>query len=43
MNMADVNFIFCNHPLYPKKVDEDYDGSVGQCLIITLKKKNMFC
>lgn len=21
-----VNFLFCNHPLYPKKVDEDYDA-----------------
>lgn len=24
-NMADVNFLFCNHPLYPKRVDEDYE------------------
>ena len=21
----DVNFLFCNHPLYPKRVDEDYE------------------
>lgn len=24
-NPDDVNFLFCNHPLYPKKVDEDYE------------------
>lgn len=23
--MGDVNFIFCNHPLYPEKVDGDYE------------------
>lgn len=23
-NLNDVNFLFCNHPLYPRKVDEDY-------------------
>lgn len=24
-SLEDINFIFCNHPLYPKKVDEDYE------------------
>lgn len=24
-SLEDVNFIFCNHPLYPKRVDEDYE------------------
>ncbi len=23
-NPADISFIFCNHPLYPRQVDEDY-------------------
>ena len=23
-NLEDINFIFCNHPLYPNRVDEDY-------------------
>ena len=23
--MNDINFIFCNHPLYQRKVDEDYE------------------
>ena len=22
---GDINFLFCNHPLYPKRVDEDYE------------------
>lgn len=24
-DLADVNFLFCNHPLYPRRVDEDYE------------------
>lgn len=24
-SMSDISFIFCNHPLYPKRVDEDYE------------------
>nr|MBP3597906.1 ATP-grasp domain-containing protein [Eubacterium sp.] len=24
MQKQNINFLFCNHPLYPKKVDEDY-------------------
>lgn len=24
-SLEDVSFIFCNHPLYPKRVDEDYE------------------
>lgn len=24
-NQQDINFLFCNHPLYQKKVDEDYE------------------
>ena len=24
-SLGDINFIFCNHPLYPKKVDGDYE------------------
>ena len=24
-DMCDVSFLFCNHPLYPKRVDEDYE------------------
>lgn len=24
-NLQDINFLFCNHPLYQKKVDEDYE------------------
>ncbi len=24
-SLEDVNFIFCNHPLYPKRVDKDYE------------------
>ncbi len=24
-SLGDVNFIFCNHPLYPEKVDGDYE------------------
>ena len=25
-SLSDINFLFCNHPLYPKRVDEDYEG-----------------
>ena len=24
-DLNDINFIFCNHPLYQRKVDEDYE------------------
>ena len=24
-NLKEINFIFCNHPLYQRKVDEDYE------------------
>ncbi|MCR5608278.1 MAG: ATP-grasp domain-containing protein [Lachnospiraceae bacterium] len=24
-NLSNINFIFCNHPLYPRKVDYDYE------------------
>lgn len=24
-NLQDINFLFCNHPLYQRKVDEDYE------------------
>lgn len=24
--MQDINFLFCNHPLYPRKVDMDYEA-----------------
>ena len=24
-DLADVNFLFCSHPLYPRRVDEDYE------------------
>lgn len=24
-NLESINFLFCNHPLYPKKADEDYE------------------
>lgn len=24
--VSDINFIFCNHPLYPERVDEDYES-----------------
>lgn len=24
-DLYDISFLFCNHPLYPKKVDEDYE------------------
>lgn len=24
-DLLDVNFLFCNHPLYPRRVDEDYE------------------
>ena len=24
-SLSDINFIFCNHPLYPRRVDEDYE------------------
>ena len=25
-DLTDVNYLFCNHPLYPRKVDEDYEA-----------------
>ena len=25
-SLTDVNFLFCNHPLYPRRVDEDYEA-----------------
>lgn len=24
-SLSDINFLFCNHPLYPQRVDEDYE------------------
>lgn len=24
-DLTDVNYLFCNHPLYPRRVDEDYE------------------
>ncbi len=29
-NTGEVNFIFCNHPLYSRKVDEDYEDEYEQ-------------
>lgn len=29
-NLHEINFLFCNHPLYPRKVDEDYKEEYQQ-------------
>ena len=42
-NLKEINFIFCNHPLYQRKVDEDYEDEYQEAGLHMITKEIRVC